>query len=281
MSIQAARTTLRVGVRIPIPADASVPGRGHRGLHHAVLVGRHQGDDPRRLLWRIGCRRCADDSSRRPSPTPGWPRPPWRSFRGWATPTSRNAVRTGAVSYDRLRPLDFYSLWYARAAGWMTARVVPRTVLMLRSAQSCCPSFGLGAWAMAAARQARWPALLFVDVDGSGAAAVVRDGDADQHRRRRTLNHRGVERARSAASDRALRKPAATQPVSGLDAHRVAAAAVRRAAGYSAANLLRSAQRASGDHGPRHPGSSGSQSLVALGRWWMSRMLAKLEVQGG
>jgi ABC-2 type transport system permease protein len=40
------------------------------------------------------------------------------------------AMRTGVVSYDRLRPVDAYAYWYARAAAFMTSRALPRAVLM-------------------------------------------------------------------------------------------------------------------------------------------------------
>src|SRR4051812_24062255 len=40
------------------------------------------------------------------------------------------AMRTGVVSYDRLRPVDAYAFWYARAAAFMTSRAAPRAVLM-------------------------------------------------------------------------------------------------------------------------------------------------------
>src|SRR5688572_29749347 len=32
-------------------------------------------------------------------------------------PDITTSVRTGTVGYDRLRPLDFYSMWFSRAAG--------------------------------------------------------------------------------------------------------------------------------------------------------------------
>ena len=40
------------------------------------------------------------------------------------------AMRTGVVSYDRLRPVDAYAYWYARAAAFMTSRAAPRAALM-------------------------------------------------------------------------------------------------------------------------------------------------------
>lgn len=66
----------------------------------------------------------------------------------WAgDPDVAHAVRTGAVSYDRLRPLDFYGLWYARTAGWIAARLVPRALLMFAFAAVLLPAAGLDEWA--------------------------------------------------------------------------------------------------------------------------------------
>jgi len=56
------------------------------------------------------------------------------------------AVRTGGVSYDRLRPLDLYTLWYARAAGWIVARVLPRAALMFLFAGIAMPLLGFDDW---------------------------------------------------------------------------------------------------------------------------------------
>ena len=64
-----------------------------------------------------------------------------------ADPEIGQAVRTGGVGYDRLRPLDAYGYWYARTLGWMLARAVPRAVLMLLAAGIVLPLVGLGAWA--------------------------------------------------------------------------------------------------------------------------------------
>ena len=64
-----------------------------------------------------------------------------------ADPEIAQAVRTGGVGYDRLRPLDTYGYWYARTLGWMLARVLPRAVLMLLAAGIVLPLVGLEAWA--------------------------------------------------------------------------------------------------------------------------------------
>jgi len=64
-----------------------------------------------------------------------------------ADPGIGQAVRTGGVGYDRLRPLDAYGYWYASTLGWMLARAVPRAALMLLAAGIALPLLGLGDWA--------------------------------------------------------------------------------------------------------------------------------------
>jgi ABC-2 type transport system permease protein len=64
-----------------------------------------------------------------------------------ADPEVSQAVRTGGVGYDRLRPLDAYGYWYARTLGWMLARALPRALLMMLAAGIVLPLAGLGAWA--------------------------------------------------------------------------------------------------------------------------------------
>jgi ABC-2 type transport system permease protein len=64
-----------------------------------------------------------------------------------ADPEIGQAVRTGGVGYDRLRPLDAYGYWYVRTLGWMLARALPRAVLMMLAAGIVLPLVGLGAWA--------------------------------------------------------------------------------------------------------------------------------------
>lgn len=65
----------------------------------------------------------------------------------WAgDPEISQAVRSGGVGYDRLRPVDTYSWWYVRAAAWMTARAVPRAALMLAVAGIALPLLGLEEW---------------------------------------------------------------------------------------------------------------------------------------
>jgi ABC-2 type transport system permease protein len=68
---------------------------------------------------------------------------PWN-----ADPDVAEMVRTGAVAYDRLRPVDTYGWWYARAVAWSAARVAPRAVLMFIVAAGLMPLLGLGAWSL-------------------------------------------------------------------------------------------------------------------------------------
>ncbi|MDP1616830.1 hypothetical protein [Phenylobacterium sp.] len=67
---------------------------------------------------------------------------PWGS-----DPEVAQAVRTGSVAYDRLRPVDTYWLWYVRGGAWMVSRAAPRAALMLLAAGLALPLLGLEAWA--------------------------------------------------------------------------------------------------------------------------------------
>ncbi len=58
-----------------------------------------------------------------------------------------DGVRSGAIGYDRLRPVDAYALWYVRSAAWMIARAIPRAALMAAFAAVFLPLIGLADWA--------------------------------------------------------------------------------------------------------------------------------------
>jgi ABC-2 type transport system permease protein len=64
-----------------------------------------------------------------------------------ADPEVGMSIRTGAIGYDRLRPLDAYGYWYARSLGWVLARALPRAILMFTAAGIVLPFMGLEAWA--------------------------------------------------------------------------------------------------------------------------------------
>jgi ABC-2 type transport system permease protein len=73
------------------------------------------------------------------------------AFLPWsADPDVAEMVRTGAVAYERLRPVDTYAWWYARAMAYSTARVLPRAALMVLFASVMLPLVGLGKWGLPA-----------------------------------------------------------------------------------------------------------------------------------
>lgn len=72
------------------------------------------------------------------------------AFLPWnADPDVAEMVRSGAVAYERLRPVDTYAWWYARALAWSVARVLPRAALMALFAVALLPLVGLGHWGLA------------------------------------------------------------------------------------------------------------------------------------
>eukprot|EP01036_Dinobryon_divergens_P052569 gene52569-70285_t len=67
----------------------------------------------------------------------------------WAVdPEVALSVRTGAVVYDRLRPVEAYGLWFARSAGWVAARLLPRAALMGVFAGGVLPLAGYAEWGL-------------------------------------------------------------------------------------------------------------------------------------
>jgi len=65
-----------------------------------------------------------------------------------ADPDVADMVRSGAVAYERLRPVDTYAWWYARALAWSVARVLPRAVMLFAFAGLILPLVGLGKWGL-------------------------------------------------------------------------------------------------------------------------------------
>ena len=57
-------------------------------------------------------------------------------------------VRTGDVAYERLRPLDTYSFWYARAAARRTATPLLRAIPMIITAAFLLRLVGASDWAL-------------------------------------------------------------------------------------------------------------------------------------
>jgi ABC-2 type transport system permease protein len=70
-------------------------------------------------------------------------------FLPWgADPDVAEMVRSGAVAYERVRPVDTYAWWYMRALAWSVARVLPRAALMVVFASALLPLAGLGKWGL-------------------------------------------------------------------------------------------------------------------------------------
>jgi ABC-2 type transport system permease protein len=70
-------------------------------------------------------------------------------FLPWAAdPDVAEMVRSGAVAYERVRPVDTYAWWYARALARAIARVLPRAALMIAFASVILPIVGLGKWGL-------------------------------------------------------------------------------------------------------------------------------------
>ena len=71
------------------------------------------------------------------------------AFLPWAAdPDVAEMVRSGAVAYERVRPVDTYAWWYMRALAWSVARVAPRALLMVAFASVLLPLLGLGKWGL-------------------------------------------------------------------------------------------------------------------------------------
>ena len=90
-------------------------------------------------------------------------------FLPWgADPDVAEMMRSGAISYERLRPVDTYAWWYMRAMAWSVARVLPRASLMVLTAGVLAPLVGLGRWGLPSP-----PTLAAAALFGVSAAGMV------------------------------------------------------------------------------------------------------------
>jgi len=67
-----------------------------------------------------------------------------------ADPELARMVRSGDVAYERLRPVDAYAYWYARAVARRTATPLLRAIPMVLAVGVVLPSLGLGRWGLSA-----------------------------------------------------------------------------------------------------------------------------------
>jgi ABC-2 type transport system permease protein len=70
-------------------------------------------------------------------------------------------VRSGDIAYERMRPVDGYAYWYARAVARRTATPLLRATPMILTTGLLLPSLGFGAWGLGPPAGAR-AALLFM-----------------------------------------------------------------------------------------------------------------------
>jgi viologen exporter family transport system permease protein len=78
-----------------------------------------------------------------------------------ADPDIARLMRSGDVAYERLRPLDTYAYWYARAVARRTATPLLRALPMVMTAGVILPLLGLSSWGLSLPGGVR-AALLFV-----------------------------------------------------------------------------------------------------------------------
>jgi ABC-2 type transport system permease protein len=58
-------------------------------------------------------------------------------------------IRTGAVGYDLLRPIDLYNFWFTRALAMRTAPLILRAIPILTVTMLILPLVGLAEWSLA------------------------------------------------------------------------------------------------------------------------------------
>ena len=199
---------------------------------------------------------------------------PWN-----ADPEVAEMVRSGAVAYERLRPVDTYAWWYVRALSWSIARVAPRAVLMVVTAALLMPLVGLGRWGLAPPPTLAAGALFAVSAMGMvllSAAIVLLINIAMTA----TLTDRGVNTLAApivnlfsgmvvplAFFPDWLRPWLRAQPVAGL----VDIPFSIYFGGLSGLSALGAIALQFG----------WSLALIVLGRAWLGRAMRRLQVQGG
>jgi ABC-2 type transport system permease protein len=79
-------------------------------------------------------------------------------------PEIARMVRSGDVAYERLRPLDTYTYWYARAVARRTATPLLRAIPMVITAGFVLPLVGMSAWGLSAPASSESLALFVVSM---------------------------------------------------------------------------------------------------------------------
>jgi ABC-2 type transport system permease protein len=189
------------------------------------------------------------------------------------------AVRTGGVGYDRIRPVDAFGWWFVRAAGWMTSRCVPRAALMFAVAGVALPLAGFGRWAWgppaSPAAAALFVLSLALAVALSSTMTVLLDLIVAA-----TLNDRG---ANVLVSPLTILLSGNLLPLMLFPGWARTALFVQPFAGVLDIPLRMYFGLLSGTAAAAGLGLQlfWTLALAGLGRWWMARLMRRLQVQGG
>ena len=196
-----------------------------------------------------------------------------------ADPDIARMMRSGDVAYERLRPLDAYGFWYARAAARRTATPLLRAVPMLITAGLLLPLLGAREWGLSAPAGVQAAALfaasMVLVVMLSSAVASLMDVLTVA-----TLSDKGVN---SLAGPLIIILSGSLIPLPLFPEWMQPLLRLQPFAG-----LLDTPLRIYGGHlgGTDAVAALGRQAvwvvlLVMLGRMLMARIMAKLQVQGG
>jgi ABC-2 type transport system permease protein len=202
------------------------------------------------------------------------------AFLPWsADPEITEMVRSGAVAYERLRPVDTYGWWYARALAWSVARVLPRAALMVAFAGVAMPLFGLARWGLAPPPSLAAAGLFAISLLGvitlSAAITLIINVILVA-----SMSDRGANALAGAVVNLfsgmvvplaffpdALRPWLRAQPFAGL-VDIPFSIYFGALSGWSAAGAIALQ-------------FGWALGLVALGRWWLGAVMRRLQVQGG
>ncbi|HWA63193.1 MAG TPA: ABC-2 family transporter protein [Caulobacteraceae bacterium] len=202
------------------------------------------------------------------------------AFLPWnADPEVAAMVRSGAIAYERLRPVDTYAWWYTRALAWSVARVLPRAALMVAFASVLLPLAGLGKWALPPPADWTRGALFCVSVFGMALlsaaftvlinivmAATMSDRGANTLAAPLANLFSGMIIPLAFFPD-ALRPWLRAQPFAGL-------VDIPFSVYFGALSGPAAAQAIALQFG-------WVLVLALFGRWWLSRVMTRLQIQGG
>ncbi len=106
-------------------------------------------------------------------------------------PETTRLVRTGDIAYERLRPLDAWAFWLARALALRTVQPLMRAIPMFVTAGLVLPLVGLGQWGLRPPVGPGAAALFVISIAGAVALSAVMSTLMDVMVAR-TLSDRGV-----------------------------------------------------------------------------------------